>query len=181
MRSEEEYIREEVRRRKERARQSGIVDAAFGLFFGHFRHYDSWAKNCPELLHSDIAVTNHTSTKERWDEIERIEVRIRGKEYVFTFREHTVDADDRVFYAAKLHLEFQAREVMTLEWFREVDEFDHTSWRIHEVSAFIEGPWLGDLMNVFTEIKTKEDARKKIHQEQSKKSELEKLKRNFGL
>src|ERR1700683_2920153 len=94
MPGEEQRILEEVKRCKERAWQSGVVQGAFDLYRGNLRYYDAWATNCPQAIHPQICVTSKTKTTGTRESSERIETTILGKAYVFVFYESTMCMED---------------------------------------------------------------------------------------
>lgn len=179
---EERQILAEVNRRKERARQSGVIVSAFTLYERDLPYYDAWAKNCPELVHPAIKVTNKTEEGIGNESTKRIEALIRGNSYVFTFRETTTFMPDgEEFTQGYLDVDFQGQRVMTIDCSCRDDRYAGRIWSTEDVSGFIEGPWIAELNTVFAEVSHLEEARNKLAQERSKKAELEKLKRNFGL
>ena len=78
MQSEEQRIREEVNRRKQRAWQSGVVKGAFDLCRENLRYYESWATSYPHLIHPQICEINKAKTTGMDESSERIEATIRG-------------------------------------------------------------------------------------------------------
>lgn len=179
---EEQQILAEVTRRKERARQSGVVASAFALYDKNLPYYDAWAKNCPELVHPSIKVTNKTEEGSRNESTKRIEALIQGNSYVFTFRQTTTFMPDgEEFTRGYLDVDFQGQRVMTIDCSCQDDRYAGRIWSTKDVSGFIEGPWVAELNAVFAEVSRLGEARNELAQEQAKKEELEKLKRNFGL
>ncbi len=182
MQSEEQRIREEVEKRKQRARQSGIINSAFTLYRNNLPHYDAWATNCPNLIHPMVKVINKTRTRNRDETAERIEATVRGNNYVFTFRERTmVMPDGEAWHHGYLDVDFQGQRVMTIDCDCKEEEYIGSTWSTGDVSAFVEGPWVEEINKIFDEIRHLHDEHSKRAQEQAKKEELEKLKKNFGL
>ncbi len=70
---------------------------------------------------------------------------------------------------------------MTIDCGCDRDEYSGRTWYTGDVSAFIEGPWISELNSVFADVTHLHEAQDKQNREQSKKEEMEKLKRNFGL
>lgn len=182
MQSEEQRILEEVKKRKERARQSGVITSAFTLYRRNLPHYDAWATNCPHLLHPGVKVTNKTRTGTPRESVERIEATIRGNSYVFTFRESTTYMPDGEPYTfGYLDVDFEGQRVMTIDCGCNDEEYVGRTWYTGDVSAFVEGPWIDELNSVFTEVTHLHEENNKRSNEKSKKEEVEKLRRNFGL
>ena len=181
MQGEEQYILAEVKRRKERALKSGVVANAFNLYQRDLPYYDSWARNCPHLLHPGIKVANKTRTSAQNESVERIEATIRASKYVFTFRQKTMSMPDRELTYGFLDVDFQGQRVMTIDCTCEDDQYAGRIWRPSDVSAFIEGPWVDELNVIFAEVARLHDEDSKRKQDRAKKAELEKLKKGFGL
>jgi hypothetical protein len=180
--NEEAHILKEVERRKERARQSGVIISAFSLFRNDLRHYEAWIKNCPELVHPEIRINDKSRTGIRGDWSERIEATIRGKRYVFTFREITTSMPDgEPFTYGRLNLDFQGQKVMAIDCTCEEDDSEARTWTPGDVSAFIEGLWVEELNFVFADVIQLHQARNRRAQEETRKQELADLKKNFGL
>jgi hypothetical protein len=179
MQSEEERIRQEVQRRKERAKRSGIITSTFGLYKDTLHYSDTESRSCP---HPQITVTKKTETRDRSGDCERIEATIQGHSYIFTFRESTtVMPDGEPFTTGDLGVDFQGRRVMTIDCGCEDERYVGRAWYARDVSAFIEGPWVDELNFVFAYLTAMREERAKESREEAKKRDLEKLKRNFGL
>lgn len=178
---EEQQIRAEVTRRKERARQSGVITSAFALYDDNLPYYDAWPKNCPELVHPSIKVTNKTEKGSRNESSRRIEALIQGNSYVFTFRQTTTFMEDEEYTRGYLDVDFQGQRVMTIDCHCEDNRYAGRIWSARDVSAFIEGPWIAELNAVFAEVTCLHGSRNRLAQERSKKAEIENLKKNFGL
>jgi hypothetical protein len=182
MESEEQQIRAEVEKRKQRARQSGVITSAFKLYRDDLRHYEAWAKNCPELLHSAIEILDMKNTVGQGETVNRIEAIIRGNRYVFTFRErsiHMPDGEESGY--GYLDVDFQGNRVMTINCESNDQEYRGRTWYTGDVSAFIEGPWIEELNLVFADVTNLNGEHTKKRQEQNRKKEIESLKKNFGL
>lgn len=180
--NEEDRILEEVERRKERARRCGVITSAFNLFRNDLRHYESWVKNCPDLVHPEIRIKDKSRTVTRGDWAERIEATIRGNRYVFTFREVTTSMPDgEPFTYGRLNLDFQGQKVMAIDCTCEEDESEARTWTPGDVSAFIEGLWVDELNFVFADVTQLHQERNRRVQEEARKQELTDLKKNFGL
>jgi hypothetical protein len=176
--SEEQRILEEVKKRKERARQTGAITSAFNLYRDELRHYDAWAKNCPHLLHPEIEVTQKLQASGPSASDELIDATIRGNDYFFKFRERSTYLPDHELYVhGYLDVDFQGQRVMTIDC--GTDDDGH--WYTGDVSAFIEGPWIDELNAVFADVRRLHQEDNKLLQEQRRKEEIEKLKKNFGL
>lgn len=182
MSDEEARILAEVERRKERARQSGVITSAFHLFRNDLRHYEAWVRNCPELVHPEIRINDKNRTVVRGDWSERIEVTIRGNRYVFTFLEITTSMPDgEPFTYGRLTVDFQGHKVMAIDCTCEEDEPDAKTWTPGDVSAFIEGIWVEELNFIFADVTQLHHERNRRAQEEARKQELTDLKKNFGL
>jgi len=172
----------EVNRRKERARQSGVIRSAFALYDENLPYYDAWIKNCPDLVHPAIKVEASTEEGGREDRTKRIEAVIRGNRYTFTFHQTTTFMPDGEEYTGGfLDVDFQGARVLTIDCNCDDDRYAGRTWSANDVSAFIEGPWVTELNEVFAEITYLHDTRNRLAQENSRRAHLEKLKRNFGL
>jgi hypothetical protein len=181
MQSEEQRILEEVKTRKQRAWQSGVVRGVFDLYRDHLPYYDAGITNSPHLMHSQIVVTNKTQTKDGDESIQRIEAMIRGNPYVFTFHESSMCMDDGVIITGYLDVEYQGQRVMRIDCRCEDDRYADRSWSPVDVSAFIEGPWIPELNSVLAEITRSIKNQNERAKKQSKHQELDTLKKNFGL
>jgi hypothetical protein len=152
MQNDEQRVIEEVKKRKQRAWQSGVVTSAFKLYRDNLPYYDAWATNCPHVLHPQIRVTNKTRTRGGSESSERIDAIILGNSYVFTFRESTTYLPDgESFTNGHLDVDFQGQRVMTIDCGCEVDRYTGREWSARDVSAFIEGPWITELNSVFAD------------------------------
>jgi hypothetical protein len=181
MQSGEQRIFEEVKRRKQRAWQSGAIKSAFDLYRERLPYYDAWSANCAHRMHSQIVVTNKTQTKDGDESIQRIEATIRGNLYVFAFHESSMCMDDGMIITGYLDVEYQGQRVMRIDCRCEDDRYAGRSWIPTDVSAFIEGPWIAELNSVFAEITRSIKKQNERAKKQSKQQELDNLKKNFGL
>jgi hypothetical protein len=180
--SEEARILEEVERRKESARQSGVIASAFRLFRNDLRHYETWARNSPHLVHPEIRIDDKKRNVARGEFSERIEATIRGNRYVFTFFEITTSMPDgEPFTYGHLHVDFQGRKVMTIDCTCQEDESAGRVWTPGDVSAFIEGHWIDELNFVFADVTRLHEECNRRALDEARKQELAKLKKNFGL
>ena len=180
--NEEARILEEVERRKQRARKSGVITSAFNLFRNDLLHYEAWIRNSPDLVHPEIRINDKSRTVTRGEWSDRIEATIRGNRYVFTFREITTSMPDgEPFTYGHLHVDFQGRKVMAIDCTCEEDESAGRIWTPGDVSAFIEGLWVDELNFVFADVTRLHEERNRRAQEEAKKQELTNLKKNFGL
>lgn len=178
----EQRLLAEVDRRKERAQQSGVIASAFTMYERDLPYYDAWTKNCPDLVHPQVKVIKQTEKGGGGKRSKRIESTIRGNDYVFTFRESTTFMPDgEPFTNGHLDVDFQGQRVMTIDCSCDDDRYAGRMWSANDVSAFIEGAWVGELNAVFAEVTHLHEVRDKQRQEKAKKEELEKLRRNFGL
>jgi hypothetical protein len=182
MQNEEQRIVEEVKRRKQRAWDSGVVKSAFDLYCANLRFYDAWATNCPHLIHPRISVTNKTKTTGTRESSERIEATIQGIAYVFVFQESAVYMEDGEFLTSgHLDVECAGQLVMRIDCRCEDDRYAGPSWSPMDVSVFLEGPWVADITSVSADIKYSQEQRNEQSRRQSKQQELDNLKKNFGL
>ena len=180
--NEDEAILEEVRKRKERARRSGVITSAFKLYRDHFPYYDAWATNCPHRLHPEVKIRNLMGTELGRFKLCPIEATIRGHSYVFTFRQRSIglpDGDE--FTIGNLDVNFQGQRVMTIDCKRSDDTYSGRTWYTNDVSAFIEGPWIDELNSVFADVTRLHEEDLQNREEQDKKDEIANLKKNFGL
>jgi hypothetical protein len=145
MQSEEQRIVEEVKRRKQRAWQSGVVKGAFDLYRENF-YYDAGPANYPRQIHPQISVTNKTKTTENRESSERIEATIRGNAYVFVFHESTMYMDDGVIISGHLDVEFNGELVMRIDCMHRDERYAGTSCEPMDISVFLEGPWVADIL-----------------------------------
>ena len=181
MQNEEQRIVDEVKRRKQRAWQSGVVKGAFDLYRENLRYYDAWATNCPHLIHPQIKITNKTKTTSKDGSSERIEATILGNAYVFTFSESSMYMEDGVIISGHLDVEFNGELVMRIDCMHRDERYAGTSWEPMDVSVFLEGLWVADLTSVFADIKYSQEQRNEQAKRESKQRELDNLKKNFGL
>jgi len=182
MQSEEQRIMEEVKKRKERARQSGVITSAFKLYRDNLRYYEAWATNCPDVVHPEIKVTKTVKASGPSGSDELRDATIRGHDYFFKFRERsTCLPDGELFVHGYLEVDFQGQRVMTIDCGCDRDEYMGSTWYTGDVSAFIEGPWMHELNSVFVEVTHLHEEYDKRRKEQYKYEEVEKLKKNFGL
>ncbi len=179
--SDEQRLRGEVSRRKQRAREVGIITSAWELNHD-LRFYHAWAVNCPEYVHPAIRVTAQTETADSNGRAKRIEATIQGNAYSFVFREREDTMDDGERYRrGHLDVEFQGHRVMTVDCDYEDNQYAGGIWHTRDVSAFIEGPWVPELNSIFAEVSKVRAEQKRVRQEAAKKEELRKLKKDFGL
>jgi hypothetical protein len=180
--NEEQRILEEVKKRKERARRSGVITSAFKLYRDDFPYYDAWATNCPRLLHPEVTVSNIMGNKLGIYRFCPIEATIRGHSYVFTFRQRTIPLPDgEEFTIGNLDVNFQGQRVMTIDCGCSDEEYTGRTWYTNDVSAFIEGPWIDELNSIFADVKHLHEEDRKRRGEQDKKEEIANLKKNFDL
>lgn len=180
--NEEARILEEVERRKQRARDSGVITSAFNLFRNDLLHYEGWIKNRPDLVHPEIRINDKKRAVTRGDWSECIEATIRGNRYVFTFREITTHMPDgEPFTYGQLQVDFQGRRVMAIDCTCEQGESVTRMWTPGDVSAFIEGLWVDELNLVFADVTRLHEERNRRALEEARKQELTNLKKNFGL
>ena len=182
MQSDERRIVEEVKRRKQRAWQSGVVKGAFDLYRENLRFYDAWTTNCPHLIHPQIRVTNKTKTTGTRESSERTEATILGRAYVFVFQESTMCMEDgEILTSGHLDVECAGQLVMRIDCRCDDDRYAGRLWSPMDVSAFLEGPWVADITAVSAEIKYSQEQRNEQARRNSKQEELDNLKKNFGL
>jgi hypothetical protein len=181
MQNDGESIRAEVNRRKQRARESGIITSVWKLN-EDLRYYDAWAVNCPDLVHPAVNVTSKTEKVDHDDSVERIEVKIRGKSYAFVFREHSTVMDDGEYLKwGHLDVEYESNRVITVDCAYQDDRYAAGTWTTGDVSAFIEGPWVQELNSVCADVSKLHEEFNRVQKERGDLEELEKLKKNFGL
>jgi hypothetical protein len=179
--SDEQRIRAEVNRRKQRAREVGIITSTWELNHD-LPFYDAWAVNCPQYVHPAIRVTAKTETRNSNERVKRIEATIRGMGYAFVFREREYTMPDGELYkSGYLDVEFQGHRVMTVDCDCEDNEYAGEIWHPGDVSAFIEGPWVPELNSIFADVAKVREEQNRMRQEAAKKEELKKLKKDFGL
>jgi hypothetical protein len=182
MHNEEQRIVEEVKRRKQQAWESGVVEGAFDLYRANLRYYDAWATNCPQAIHPQICVTSKTESTGTRESSERIEATILGKTYVFVFQESTVSMEfGGISTSGHLDMEYKGQLVMRIDCRCEDDRYAGPSWSPMDVSVFLEGPWIADITSVSTEIKNSKEQLNEQYRRESKQHELDNLKKNFGL
>ena len=180
--NEEARILEEVEKRKQRARESGVISSAFNLFRNDLLHYEAWSKNRPDIVHPEIRINDKSRVVTRGDWCERVEATIRGNRYVFTFREITTHMPDgEPFTYGQLHVDFRGRRVMAIDCTCEQGESEARMWTPGDVSAFIEGLWVEELNFVFADVARLHEERNRRALEEARKQELTNLKKNFGL
>jgi hypothetical protein len=179
--SDEQRIRAEVNRRKQRAREVGIITSAWELNHD-LRFYEAWAVNCPQYVHPAVRVTAQTETVNSNERARRIEATIRENIYAFVFRERSFTMPDgEPFSSGNLDVEFQGHRVMTVDCDCEVNEYAGDIWHTRDVSAFIDGPWVPELNSIFADVSKVRAEQERVGQEAAKKEELRKLKKDFGL
>ena len=180
--TEEEQIRAEVERRKQRARDLKIVDNVFKLYREHLCYLKADFNHDQNCMPKSVSKVVVSSSRNRWDAVEQREIFLGDKAYSFGFRESSnVMPDNEVWRSARLEVRTAERSVLELYCVAEDDRYMGTTWRVSEVTAFIEGPWVEEVNRFAQQVFSLAGQRSAKCQGESKHRELEDLKKKFGL
>jgi len=134
--SDEDKIIAEVERRKQRARDLGLLKITFQFYREYAQHYPAWKDTQPEVV--PRLITNIQELPE-----DGVEFRYQDVRYTLKWKEHSnIMPDGELFLDATLSLLVNGNLVFEVNVDGEYKEYIGTVWKPFDVEAFIEGPWV---------------------------------------
>ncbi|HEX4031815.1 MAG TPA: hypothetical protein VHX20_15720 [Terracidiphilus sp.] len=190
--NEELEIRAEVKRRRLRAVEIGIVDAVFRLFQERLRVLKSGVDvrelGLPDTVKGVIIADQHGKYVPH-----SIEVLLDERAYKFLFIEIWPSSNDRdnegegQTIRSKLRLKSGGDLLLELECSRTTPIFGRHGYiygkelRVDRVLAFVEGPWVEQIKEFVGQVFVAEDRQKAEIREEEKQRDLPDLKKRFGI
>jgi hypothetical protein len=174
MNSEKE-IMAAVEERKKRARELGIADNVFKLYQDHLRNLGEKFAQEPEFL--PASVTKYSTTTDN-----RVEFNLGEDRFTFSFERRfnfAPDSDDYSF--GTLRLQSGERLLLELECLGEYKEYLGTVWKVRDITAFIEGPWVAEINHLAQQVFSLAEQRSAEYKRSLAQLKVEELKAKFGL
>lgn len=172
-------IYRQVQSRIRRAEELRIRETLWPLYQESFRSYPTWLKNCPEYIYPGITDPIEVAR-------DQVQLTINGKRYLFDYKErNSLLPDDYDTVIGTLALSVSDQLVFKFDIFITLPEewYDTRKHSFSQIDAFVEGPWITELEELFPKIKAHQqktmEMRRKQEREDPKK--LEDLRRRFGL
>jgi len=138
---ERNRIYAEVEKRRERARQLGVLELILDLY-QDIRCYPSWIKD--EQYRSEMypLLTKAIELEEESEEGEKGKVTIvlKGKSYVFNYEEN--------YHDDKMSLELYQEDKKVLALSLTLDNMDKKEYSLSNIEAFREGDWIKDFQGL---------------------------------
>jgi hypothetical protein len=177
--TEEERILAEVERRRRRAKELGLFDL-LTLFRDHLEFLEDGPNH--ERLPKSVTDVKAVDTESGKDSIKVREIWFGGSSYIFSFRERydTFDSGE-LYLTSHLVLVRAGQTLLDLSYSGKVEEWTGTVWEPRGVEAFIEGDWVQDIEMLRQDVLDLASQRRGRARAETKKQELEELKRKFGL
>lgn len=180
--TEEEQIRVEVEKRKQRARDLKIIDNVFKLYREHLRYLKEDFNHERNCMPKSVIKVVVSSSRSRGDVVEQREIFLDDKAYSFGFREsRSIMPDGEEWRSARLEVRSAERSLLEIYCIAEEDEYMGTTWKVSDVTAFIEGPWVDEVNGFAQQVFSLAGQRSAKRQGENKQRELDDLKKKFGL
>jgi hypothetical protein len=175
--NEEARIKEAIEERKKRARSVGIVDNVFKLYRQHLRDlredYD---------LHSmPKSVTNISYTPSKFMSPETVAVTRDEVVYTFSWGEHDSIAPGSHDKYGTLDLAKDGTLLLQLQCHGEYHDYTGVEWKVYDIGAFLEGPWVEDINKFYRQASSLQGQRMAEAHKNNKRDETEDIKKKFGL
>jgi hypothetical protein len=188
MADEADAIYAEVKRRKDRAKELGVPESMWDLF-ENVKYFPSYSRNDP-VGYQKFVPNFVTSIQE--PEKNQIRFEYNGVNYFFSWSTKRVESfssysDDIHREDGRLILRVDNERVfeLTLRGEQDLsgDDWVPPEWRLREIEAFIEGPWVETLQELNSRII---QHRRDVHEADAKKrreepAKLVDLKDRFGI
>jgi len=186
---EPEEVRAEIERLKNRAKDLNIREVLWSLYNSHFRHYEAWMREDPQLVYPGINGTVKVSAKE-------VQFSTGQTTYQITYKEGPPYESERIhgpgpgeFFEeqsvpATLSLRIDNQKVFKFELCTRTRSTEYgPSWDnpLGEVTRFIDGLWVSELNDLLAKIIVHEEGVRSERAAPRKARELEELKKRFGL
>lgn len=178
--TEETRILAEVERRRQRAKELGLLDL-MRLFLDHLTYLKKGQN--PEILPKSVTNVDVDDLRVSSDS----DVKMRGisfgdRSYLFIFRENNdLDPGGEPYTTGHLLLVKDGQTVFDLYCLGEHKEWIGMVWKPFRVEAFIEGIWVQEIKLFSQEVLALAEQRRTQSQEETKIRQLEDLKKKFGL
>lgn len=173
----------EVERRKARARQLGLLDLVFDVYF-RIEHYAAWSKKAPDAVHPEFRAAREIEkrTVKGLQTIHGVELPIGDSTFVFVFDSRITSLPDgETFQSGTLTLTVDGQEVFGIDCSGDDVEYVGVQWKPRDVDSFIEGPWIEPLKAAATKILDWEEKYKRESEERRNRDKAAELKKKFGL
>lgn len=149
-----EIIKQEVEKKKQRAKELGLPDLISELYMDHIRYFPSWIKNNKEYVPNMVKNCVEADNNE-------IILELNDKKYSFRFEEKTFDTPDGEWHThGKLELFMHDDKCFAISLAQESNKY-YSSWKAFDVNAFKEKEWIND----FKALKKQIDIDSKIREE----------------
>jgi hypothetical protein len=181
---DEKQILAEVERRKQRARDLGLVDVVFKLYFDGIKHYAAWSKSSPEAVHPDFrsAVATPQRTLKGLESFQGVELCIEESKFVFAFESHiTTMPDGEDCHFGTVSLTVDGQDVFGINCHGDYDEYVGVEWKPYDIDGFIEGPWIGPLTRASKKIVDWKEKYRKESERRRNRDKAAELRKKFGL
>jgi hypothetical protein len=180
--NEEDQMRAEIEKRKQRARDLKIVDNVFKLYQEHLRHLNSDFDHDKNSMPSSVTRVVASSRRSRGDSVKKTEIVLAEKTYTFSFTESSmVMPDNEVWTSGQLAIESEGMQMLELRCSAEDERYVGRTWHVSDVTAFIEGAWVEEINRFAQQVFSLAGQRAAKFEDERKRKELEELKRKFGL
>lgn len=152
--SEKDRIYAEVEKRRERAKKLGVPELITKEYHDHIKYYPSWIKDNKNResvypLITDAVKLKPEKSDEEDDGKERIKITLNGKNYIFSYKEHSFTLpDDEWCNTGDLELYQENKKVLSLSISIEYEKIVGSIFHPSEIKAFIEGDWINDFKDL---------------------------------
>ncbi|MFI5353094.1 MAG: hypothetical protein ACHQZS_09050 [Candidatus Binatales bacterium] len=187
---EADEIYAEVKRRKDRAQELGVPELIWDLF-DTVKHFPSYSRNNPEGYQRFVP---EFVTEIQEPSKENVAFQYDGVRYLFNWSTKRVESSfsSRAGFEMSLedgllilHVNDEGVFELTLRGEQDFsgDDWVPETWKVREIQAFIEGPWVEGLRGLNSRIK---EHRRRLHEAEAKRrreepSRLAELKSRFGI
>jgi hypothetical protein len=181
---EPDEVRAEIEHRKRGAQDSQIREVLWSLYDKHFKRYEAWIREDPQLVYPGVSEGFRVSPKE-------VQFSIGQKVYRLTYKEGLASESksrrgvvEEKIVPATLALRVDDQRMFKFEMSRRTRYMhDGIVWDdlLGEITRFIDGLWVLELTDLLEKIEAHEKGILNARGAPGRARELEALKKRFGL
>jgi hypothetical protein len=172
-----EDTRREVEKRKEAAKNLGLPEIVKFLF-EELRYYPHWQDTAKENCFQAIINPREIKT----GKVPGVAFVFNANEYGFGEHDWHVTMPDGDECYSRDYIVYNANKEVVFQTtgFLEYDQFG-SSYRFHDVEAFIPGNWTKDILELYRELKSFTEQQEARWEKEEEANETQELRKKFGL
>lgn len=179
---DEGEIRAEAERRKQRAKDLGLVEIIFQLYRDHVSHLDENFDHDRSSMPRSLTRVVRTRWSNQWDSVESIELFFGATSIRFVSNECNIPLPDgEVSTSRNILIIVDGKTDFDLRCRCSHDKFIGRKWYAESVEGFIEGPWVNTVKKFAEEVSSLCERRNSRLDQERQREELQKLKDKFGI